>query len=49
MNSYVLIDTWWNVNLRKRKENGIRIDVLIDTWWNVNNVSRRDISAGRLF
>ena len=33
----VLIDTWWNVN-DKRKQPGYWLGkVLIDTWWNVNN------------
>ena len=32
----VLIDTWWNVN-DKRKQPGYWLGkVLIDTWWNVN-------------
>ena len=32
----VLIDTWWNVNVREIEHNLIRYGVLIDTWWNVN-------------
>ena len=34
---YVLIDTWWNVNVREIERNLIRYGVLIDTWWNVND------------
>ena len=34
----VLIDTWWNVNL-KREDNALLLSsVLIDTWWNVNRI-----------
>ena len=36
--SFVLIDTWWNVNPDRHailKGTGF---VLIDTWWNVNVV-----------
>ena len=34
--SIVLIDTWWNVNLRKWAKDRVENPVLIDTWWNVN-------------
>ena len=34
---YVLIDTWWNVNVSKALHISDRFSVLIDTWWNVNN------------
>ena len=33
---YVLIDTWWNVNVRVLDFAGAAGLVLIDTWWNVN-------------
>ena len=33
---WVLIDTWWNVNIHNYDSNIHRINVLIDTWWNVN-------------
>ena len=33
---YVLIDTWWNVNLDAEYKIFIVDEVLIDTWWNVN-------------
>ena len=33
---FVLIDTWWNVNIQKRKNLKQMVLVLIDTWWNVN-------------
>ena len=32
----VLIDTWWNVNVREYILAFDPDDVLIDTWWNVN-------------
>ena len=32
----VLIDTWWNVNLRVMSTFRDQSLVLIDTWWNVN-------------
>ena len=32
----VLIDTWWNVNLRRKSKCPELVCVLIDTWWNVN-------------
>ena len=32
----VLIDTWWNVNLRVVQMTCSPNPVLIDTWWNVN-------------
>ena len=32
----VLIDTWWNVNIRVNLDIIERDLVLIDTWWNVN-------------
>ena len=34
--NFVLIDTWWNVNLSFNGINRIVNLVLIDTWWNVN-------------
>ena len=35
----VLIDTWWNVNIRLHPFLSTHRQVLIDTWWNVNYVS----------
>ena len=32
----VLIDTWWNVNVRDEIAFDFENQVLIDTWWNVN-------------
>ena len=32
----VLIDTWWNVNMKDISEFLLNNNVLIDTWWNVN-------------
>ena len=32
----VLIDTWWNVNLKHSTDFILASEVLIDTWWNVN-------------
>ena len=32
----VLIDTWWNVNIKGIKNGSEEKFVLIDTWWNVN-------------
>ena len=32
----VLIDTWWNVNVRDEIVFDFQNQVLIDTWWNVN-------------
>ena len=32
----VLIDTWWNVNMKSLTEKQYFLIVLIDTWWNVN-------------
>ena len=32
----VLIDTWWNVNLKRGYITQQELEVLIDTWWNVN-------------
>ena len=37
LRSQVLIDTWWNVNVAVRSNDGKFGIVLIDTWWNVNN------------
>ena len=34
----VLIDTWWNVNMRAIYLPTDQRIVLIDTWWNVNMV-----------
>ena len=36
--SYVLIDTWWNVNKICIISYVIKGFVLIDTWWNVNKI-----------
>ena len=33
---FVLIDTWWNVNMPVNAITDNRYRVLIDTWWNVN-------------
>ena len=33
---FVLIDTWWNVNLLAVLVVVPVVGVLIDTWWNVN-------------
>ena len=33
----VLIDTWWNVNIKFTEHYIDEKLVLIDTWWNVNN------------
>ena len=35
----VLIDTWWNVNIKFVTHCAAAFTVLIDTWWNVNYVS----------
>ena len=35
---FVLIDTWWNVNLTSTGYVRRDVRVLIDTWWNVNLV-----------
>ena len=35
----VLIDTWWNVNVKRSNRTYLRFFVLIDTWWNVNKAS----------
>ena len=37
--TYVLIDTWWNVNVFAAYAGEWDDGVLIDTWWNVNNFS----------
>ena len=34
--TYVLIDTWWNVNIFPELTCPFPFRVLIDTWWNVN-------------
>ena len=34
----VLIDTWWNVNVKPAYSPCANAPVLIDTWWNVNNI-----------
>ena len=45
----VLIDTWWNVN-DKRKQPGYWLGkVLIDTWWNVNIIMSLLSSLSSLF
>ena len=36
VDSFVLIDTWWNVNSCYSFQNQKDHTVLIDTWWNVN-------------
>ena len=36
VNITVLIDTWWNVNMRLLRSPTLLLLVLIDTWWNVN-------------
>ena len=33
---FVLIDTWWNVNVIFKRIDTTHNKVLIDTWWNVN-------------
>ena len=35
---FVLIDTWWNVNMRAIYLPTDQRIVLIDTWWNVNYI-----------
>ena len=35
----VLIDTWWNVNVKEVSQIITNDNVLIDTWWNVNSSS----------
>ena len=41
---WVLIDTWWNVNVRMEvAKQGYGL-VLIDTWWNVNVICRNKAS-----
>ena len=35
---FVLIDTWWNVNINNYDSHTKSTTVLIDTWWNVNAV-----------
>ena len=39
---WVLIDTWWNVNLLAVLVVVPVVGVLIDTWWNVNDVNDGD-------
>ena len=39
MVSLVLIDTWWNVNLKYKFQSHLSNTVLIDTWWNVNQTT----------
>ena len=34
---FVLIDTWWNVNITFKAKYIAKVTVLIDTWWNVNS------------
>ena len=34
--TFVLIDTWWNVNEIEKRWFPVADMVLIDTWWNVN-------------
>ncbi len=36
---WVLIDTWWNVNLTSTGYVRRDVRVLIDTWWNVNLIN----------
>ena len=35
--TFVLIDTWWNVNVNGKGCTREFEIVLIDTWWNVND------------
>ena len=42
--TFVLIDTWWNVNAGVWTIGYGHTGVLIDTWWNVNKNSRIAIS-----
>ena len=44
----VLIDTWWNVNVKCGKRHITNGDVLIDTWWNVNIARSSYINATTL-
>ena len=37
---FVLIDTWWNVNINNYDSHTKSTTVLIDTWWNVNSFKR---------
>ena len=37
---WVLIDTWWNVNVKEVSQIITNDNVLIDTWWNVNIFSQ---------
>ena len=34
--SFVLISTYWNVNLYNPRVDSTRVEVLISTYWNVN-------------
>ena len=49
VNMYVLIDTWWNVNLPPSRLLLLSLFVLIDTWWNVNTHQTKMLSVGRVF
>ena len=40
---FVLIDTWWNVNLIQAYVSMKKVHVLIDTWWNVNEEITSDV------
>ena len=42
---FVLIDTWWNVNLINEKCKTTGAVVLIDTWWNVNELADSTITG----
>ena len=46
---FVLIDTWWNVNMRLRIPDRWKALVLIDTWWNVNFVYLSMIISNKKF
>ena len=42
---WVLIDTWWNVNIVISSVITASVRVLIDTWWNVNILAEEYWSA----
>ena len=46
---YVLIDTWWNVNMLYANDTSAENSVLIDTWWNVNCYSNNTVYARGTF
>ena len=49
MIALVLIDTWWNVNLKCYTFRAGSRQVLIDTWWNVNTFSSGSSAGALLF